>query len=165
MVTYPLSRRATPALGGTLAYPSGLAVTGDGVVYLANTGRHQIVRLTAEGQLRAVAGTGEEGRLNGPHGAATFSFPRRMAFSPDGALVVADQDGSVIRGIVPGRGGPGSEAIPLADFEALRRVPGVPGVRVSVFAGAGSQGYRGCVGPVRPGLCCRGAWRWTARGT
>ena len=81
-----LYRDGYPALGGTLAYPSGLAVTGDGVVYLANTGRHQIVRLTAEGQLRAVAGTGEEGHLDGPHGAATFSFPRRMAFSPDGAL-------------------------------------------------------------------------------
>ena len=87
MVT-TLYRDGHPALGGTLAYPSGLAVTGDGVVYLANTGRHQIVRLTAEGQLRAVAGTGEKGHLDGPHGAATFSFPRRMAFSPDGALIV-----------------------------------------------------------------------------
>ena len=133
-----LYRDGHPSMGGTLAYPSGLAVTGDGTVYLASTGRHQIVRLTAEGQPRAVAGTGEKGHLDGPHGAATFSFPRRMAFSPDGALVVADQDGTVIRRIVPGRGGPGSEAIPLADFEAL---PRVPGVRVSVFAGAGSQGY------------------------
>ena len=137
-VVTTLYRDGYPSLGGTLAYPSGLAVTGDGTVYLANTGRHQIVRLTAEGQLRAVAGTGEEGRLDGPHGAATFSFPRRMAFSPDGALVVADQDGSVVRGIVP-RGGSESEAIPLADFEAL---PRVPGVRVSLFAGhAGRQGF------------------------
>ena len=136
MVT-TLYRDGYPALGGTLAYASGLAVTGDGVVYLANTGRHQIVRLTAGGHLRAVAGTGEEGRLNGPHGAATFSFPRRMAFSPDGALIVADQDGSVVRRVVPGEGGPGAETIPLADFEAL---PRVSGVRVRVYAGAGDQG-------------------------
>ena len=136
MVT-TLYRDEYPSLGGTLAYASGLAVTGDGVVYLANTGRHQIVRLTAEGGLRAVAGSGEKGHLDGSHGAAAFSSPRRMSFAPDGTLVVADQDGSVIRGIVPGRGGPGSEAVQLADFEAL---PRVPGVTVGVFAGAGSQG-------------------------
>ena len=67
MVT-TLYRDEPPSLGGTLAYPSGIAVTGDGTVYLANTGRHQIVRLTADGALRAVAGTGEKGALDGRRG-------------------------------------------------------------------------------------------------
>lgn len=137
-VVTTLYRDRPPSLGGTLAYPSGLAVTGDGVIYLANTGRHQIVRLTAEGELQAVAGTGQEGQLEGPHGAATFSAPSRMAFAPDGSLVVADQDGTVIRRVLSGGGGSGADAIPLADFEPL---PRVAGVRVSVLAGEGEQGF------------------------
>ena len=133
-----LYRDESPALAGTLAYASGLAVTGEGAVYLANTGRHQIVRLTAEGELRAVAGTGESGALDGPRGEASFRLPRRMAFAPDGSLLVADQDGSVVRRIVPPDGGFESENIPLAGFEAL---PRVAGVRLSVLAGsAGRQG-------------------------
>ena len=127
----------SPALGGTLAYASGIAVARDGSIYLANTGRHQLVRLTADGELRAVAGTGESGALDGPRGEATFHLPRRIALAPDGSLLVADQDGSVIRRIVPPAGGFGSAGIPLADFEPL---PRVPGVRVSVLAGSGSQG-------------------------
>ena len=126
-----------PALGGTLASPSGLAVTGDGVLYIANTGRNQIVRLTSEGNLQAVAGTGEAGNLDGPLQAATFKLPRRIALAPGGVLVVADHMDSVVRKIVPGEGGLGGEAIPLADFEPL---PRVAGVRITVFAGSGDQG-------------------------
>lgn len=132
-----LYRDEYPALGGTLAYASGLAATGEGALYLANTGRHQVVRLTADGELRAVAGTGESGALDGPRGDATFRLPRRMAFAPDGSLIVADQDGSVIRRIVPPGDGFGSEEIPLAEFEAL---PRVGGVSVSILAGSPRQG-------------------------
>ena len=126
-----------PALGGTLALPSGLAVTGDGDVYIANTGRNQIVKLRDEGSLVAVAGTGEAGNVDGTRRMATFSLPRRMAFAPDGSLVVADHMDSVIRRILPAEGGLGGDVIPLADFEPL---PRVVGARVTVFAGSGDQG-------------------------
>ncbi len=126
-----------PSRGGTLAFPLGLVVTGDGTIYLANTGRHQIVRLTAEGELRAVAGTGEKGLLDGPRGAATFSLPGRMAAAPDGSLVVVDQGSSVIREILPPERGRAGVAIPLAGFEPL---PTVTGVRSTVLAGEGKQG-------------------------
>ncbi len=127
-----------PALGGTLASPDGLAVTGAGVVYVANTGRHQIVRLTPEGELRAVAGTGEPGHLDGPLERALLDRPQELALAPDGALVVSDQDGTVVRKVLPDGGGVESGDIPLADFEEL---PRVAGVRVSVFAGRGRQGF------------------------
>ena len=56
---------------------------------------------------------------------------------PTAPLLWPTRMGVSSAGIVPGRGGSGSEAIPLANFEAL---PRVPGVRVSVFAGGG-QGF------------------------
>ena len=127
----------SPSLGGTLAYASGLAVTPDGAIYLANTGRHQVVRLTTDGELRAVAGTGESGALDGSRGEATLHLPRRIALAPDGSLLVADQDGSVIRRIVPPASGLEGGTVPLADFEPL---PRLPGVRVSILAGSDSQG-------------------------
>ncbi len=130
---------AAPTFGGTLAYPAGIAVSGSGTVYLSNSGRDQIVMLTEEGELRAVAGTGEEGHLDGSRGTARFSAPGRMAFAPDGALVIADQSGTVIRRVAVGGDNAGSEAVPLARASEL---PRVPGVRVSVFAGSGEQGFR-----------------------
>ena len=126
-----------PALGGTLAFPEGLAVTGDGTIYLANTGRHQILRLTADNELQAVAGTGEKGLSDGPRSAATFSVPGRMAVAPDGSLFVVDQGSSVIREILPLERGLAVEAIPLAGHEPLPRVAGVSS---TVFAGEGKQG-------------------------
>ena len=130
-----LYRDTAPSLGGTLAYPAGIAVSGSGTVYLSNTGRDQIVMLTEEGELRAVAGTGEEGHLDGSRGTARFSAPGRIAFVPDGALVIADQSGTVIRRVAFGAG---SEAVALARASEL---PRIPGVRVSVFAGSGEQGF------------------------
>ncbi|MDE2933425.1 MAG: hypothetical protein OXS47_06090 [Chloroflexota bacterium] len=127
-----------PALGGTLASPSGLAATGSGLVYVANTGRHQIVTLTPEGELRAIAGTGEQGHVHGPLGSARFSAPEGLALSPEGDLVVADHNGSVIRRVLLEGSALESGEIPLADFEEL---PRVAGVRVSVFAGRGGQGF------------------------
>ena len=133
-----LYRDAAPSLGGTLAYPAGIAVSGSGTVHLSNTGRDHIVMLTTDGELRAVAGTGEEGYLDGPRGAARFSAPGRMALDPDGALVVADQSGTVIRRVTVAAASDGSEVIPLAQAP---EIPRVLGIRVSVFAGEGRQGF------------------------
>ncbi len=57
-VVTTLFRSESPFSGGVLAGPAGLAVTNDGEILISNTGRHQIVRLTADGTLEAVAGRG-----------------------------------------------------------------------------------------------------------
>ena len=56
---------------------------------------------------------------------------RAIALAPDGALIVADQVGSVVRAILPAEDGFGS-GVPLVGIEVL---PRVEGVRVTRFAG------------------------------
>lgn len=90
-----------PYLGGQLAGSRGMAVTPTGEVYLANTGRHQIVKVLGFNQLMAVAGTGKVGYLDGPSGEAAFNAPGALALSPGGALVVMDQADSSVRIVLP----------------------------------------------------------------
>ena len=126
--------------GARLANPTGLAVTAGGDVYVANTGRNQIVQCLPAGELRAVAGTGEDAYLDGPSGTAAFSFPGSLAVGPDGTLFVADQASSTVRAIkLPQDGSSGH--VPLAQLDAL---PRLGGVSVAVFAGrAGAPGFLG----------------------
>ena len=122
--------------GGPLASPQGLAVTGQGEVYLTNTGRNQVVRIEGRGRLVAVAGSGEDGALDGPAGLALLSQPGALEFAPSGALVVVDQGDSMIRVILPGADG---DFAPVALAE-IPEIPRLEGVRVGVLAGRG--GYR-----------------------
>ena len=130
-VVTTLFRSESPFSGGVLAAPAGLAVTNDGEVLISNTGRNQIVRLTADGTLEAVAGSGEDGYVDGPRGAAALSLPGSLAVLPDGSLVVADQAESLLRVIAPDPGGSDSTDIALSGGEP---VPRVEGVRASIFA-------------------------------
>ena len=132
-VVSTLRRGSAPERGGTLASPRGLAVTDDGVIYISNAGRHQILELTPGGILRAVAGTGERGYADGPRASAMFDLPGGLDVSGDGRLVVADTGNNVIRAIAPGGTGSRarSELLPVAG-----RLPRLEGVAVTVFSRA-----------------------------
>ena len=127
-----LYRDLPAAHGGALAYPVGLAVAGDGLIYIANTGRHQIVRLTSGGNLRAVAGTGEPGYTDGALDEALFNLPGALAVSVAGVLVVADEGNNVIRRIALGDNVLGMPGLETAGAEGI---PRVRGVTVEVYAG------------------------------
>ena len=130
--------------GGLLSHPSGLAVTSDGTIFLANTGHNQIVQLTPDGELRAIAGTGEAGSSDGPYAGATFSFPSALALAPSGALIVVDQAASTVRAILPGSDGFRGN-VRLVDDKGL---PYIEGVSSEIFAGRlGISGYSGDGGP------------------
>ncbi len=91
---------APAGAGGVLSFPSGLVVADDGAIYIANTGRHQILELR-DGELRGVAGTGTEGHTDGDRDEAAFSLPGAIAIAGDGAFVVADEGSGIIRRIAP----------------------------------------------------------------
>ena len=133
-----LVRWAAPSFGGILALPQGLAVAGDGSLYLSNTGRHQILSVTREGDVRVVAGTGAGAQLDGPREEAAFRFPGALALSPDGALAAVDQSDSVVRMLVPRGSELQSGGVAIAGHQP---VPRVGGVSVTLVA-------RGTAGPV-----------------
>ena len=139
-VVRTLYQNQHPSFGGILASPQGLAVGAGGEVYVANTGRNQILRLTDRGQLRAVAGTGRGGYLDGAADAAAFSQPGSLAASGDGGLMVVDQEDSVVRAIVPGEDGLFDSDLPLAH---IGRLPRLGGVSVTTFAGRSGHTYYG----------------------
>ena len=126
-------RGNTPGAGGGFAYPRGLAVGSDGTIYIASTFHHQILAITTDGEVVAVAGAGAQGYLDGDYAEAAFHLPAALAVSPDGTLFVGDEGNSAIRRIAAGGVG-GGAAGPAVVGAALP--PYVPGVgHVTVFAG------------------------------
>lgn len=70
---------AAPASAVALRAPAGVAIGGDGSLYVADTGNHVVRRVRPDGTTV---------RLPGP-----FRSPRWLAAGPDGSLLVVDDEG------------------------------------------------------------------------
>ncbi|HEX6100626.1 MAG TPA: NHL repeat-containing protein [Thermoanaerobaculia bacterium] len=82
-------------------FPHGIAVDGAGNAYVAESSG-AIRRITPEGVVSVFAGAqGTSGSADGPALSARFSFPRGLAFDPNGNLFVADTNNHTIRKITP----------------------------------------------------------------
>jgi serine/threonine-protein kinase len=93
-----------PAAAATLSSPSGIAVAGDGTVYVADDVDHVVRAILPTGKIERFAGTpGTSGYSGdgGPARAAAFYAPGALALGPDGALYVADAYNYAIRRIGP----------------------------------------------------------------
>ena len=90
----PVSSAAVPLL-----LPSGLAFDRVGNLFFAETGRHQVRRLTPLGVLTVVAGTGVQGfgGDGGPASAAMLDSPTAVAVDAGGGLLIADSHNGRIR--------------------------------------------------------------------
>lgn len=84
-----------------LSEPFGVAVTGNGTVYVVERDGNRVRRVGADGTIGTVAGTGEAGDT-GDGGEATLARlnrPRAAAIAPDGSVFIADTGNNRIRRI------------------------------------------------------------------
>jgi sugar lactone lactonase YvrE len=124
-----------PASLARLAAPRGVAVAADGGLYVSDTENHCIRRISLDGRIQTVAGTGEPGHGgdDGPAAEARLSWPAGMAVGADGSVYVADSGNDRIRQIGPDG-------------------------RIDTMSGTGDAGYNG---DDRPAAC---AWLSCPRG-
>ena len=85
-----------------LTSPFGVAVDGDGNVYVADSSNHTIRKITPAGVVTTLAGTaGSSGSADGTGADARLRYPYGVAVDGDGNVYVADNSNHTIRKITP----------------------------------------------------------------
>jgi sugar lactone lactonase YvrE/thiol-disulfide isomerase/thioredoxin len=97
----PLQYLAEPAPPcGPLSFPGGVAVSRHGRVAVSDTANHRVLVFDAAGDLALIAGSGDDGHVDGAVGEARLSEPKGLAFDGDGrVLFVADPGNHTVRRI------------------------------------------------------------------
>jgi sugar lactone lactonase YvrE len=80
--------------------PRGVAVDGGGNVYVADTYNHRIRRITPQGDVTTLAGSGNQGFADGKGASASFNVPEGMAVDGGGNIYVGDTNNHRIRKII-----------------------------------------------------------------
>lgn len=90
-------------IGAAAAFntPSGLAIDAAGNLYVADTGNHAIRKVTPQGAVTTLAGTGTSGYRDGPAAQAQFDAPIGVAVDALGKVYVADTYNDRIRVLAP----------------------------------------------------------------
>jgi len=89
------------ALNAQLSGPSAIKLDRTGNLYIADTSNHRVRKVTADGNIATIAGTGAQG-YSGDGGAATDAqllLPSGLAFNPLGELNIADWYANSVRKI------------------------------------------------------------------
>jgi DNA-binding beta-propeller fold protein YncE len=151
-------------------YPSGVAVDGEGSIIIADFYNNRVRKLTPDGTVSTLAGSGIEGFADGTGAAAQFNYPAGVAVDGEGNFIIADRNNHRVRKLTPdgtvstlagsgsagfadGAGaaaqfdcpvgvavdGEGSVIIADESNERVRKIS--PDGTVSTLAGSGSAGF------------------------
>lgn len=82
-------------------YPSGVAVDGNGNIYVTEYKNNKIRKITPAGVVSTLAGNGSFGSADGNGVTASFSFPFGIAVDGSGNVYVTDNGNHKIRKITP----------------------------------------------------------------
>src|SRR5947208_1959857 len=97
----PSVRDSSQGAQSAFADPFGIAVSDDGMIYIADAGEsNRIRKLTPDGTVATLAGS-VEGYADGPGAQAAFNTPSALALDTKGNLFVADTGNNRIRKITP----------------------------------------------------------------
>ncbi|MFH8555951.1 RICIN domain-containing protein [Streptomyces celluloflavus] len=120
------------AVSAQLNRPYGIAVDGTGTLYISDRNNHRVRKITTDGKISTVAGTGVAGSEgdDGPAVSAQLHDPREVAVDGAGAVYIADAGNHRVRKIA-------------ADGT------------ISTIAGTGTKGFSGDGGPATAALLDR----------
>lgn len=92
-----------PATAAQFALPNGIALASDGSLYIADFYNQRIRRVSGDGIVTTVAGSGDYGFAGdgGPATAALLAGPADVAVNPDGSLYITDADNARVRRVSP----------------------------------------------------------------
>ena len=93
-----------PATAAQISFRLGIAVDGADDLYIADTDNSRVRKVSADGVITTVAGTGGTtigGDDGGPATSATIVIPAGLSFDESGALYVAERNSNRIRKINP----------------------------------------------------------------
>ncbi|MFJ8769601.1 NHL domain-containing protein [Streptomyces clavifer] len=113
-----------PAAGAQLNYPLGVAVDSTGALYISDHGNHRVRKISTDGKISTIAGTGVAGFKgdDGPAASAQLNRPYALAVNDADLLYITDGDNHRVRMIA-------------ADGS------------ISTVAGKGTAGFSGDGGP------------------
>jgi serine/threonine-protein kinase len=97
------NRGATNGAGTAASFnqPQALAVDAGGNVYVADEGNNLIRKITPQGVVTTLAGSGSAGAANGVGTAASFNGPAGITVDISGNVYVGDSNNNLIRKIAP----------------------------------------------------------------